>query len=115
MQKRSVGPFSVNPVGLGCMNMMHAYNEPISEAASDKLLNRALDLGYDFFDTATIYGMGESERRIGKFISQRRDEFVLASKCVLGFKDGQGSRRLMPARKALSPPARRASNAFRPM
>ena len=89
MQKRAVGPFYVNPVGLGCMNMMHAYNAPISEDASDKLLNRALDLGYDFFDTATIYGFGESERRIGKYIQSRRDEFVLASKCVLGFKDGQ--------------------------
>lgn len=89
MHKRSVGPFSVNPVGLGCMNMMHAYNEPISEAASDALLNRAIDLGYDFLDTATLYGMGESERRIGKFLKHRRDEFVLASKCVLGFKDGK--------------------------
>lgn len=89
MSKRSVGPFSVNPVGLGCMNMMHAYNQPISEAESDKLLNRALDLGYDFLDTATIYGMGESERRIGKFLKNRRDEFVLASKCVLGFEDGK--------------------------
>lgn len=89
MSKRNVGPFSVNPVGLGCMNMMHAYNAPISEAESDELLNRALDLGYNFLDTATIYGMGESERRIGKFLKHRRDEFVLASKCVLGFEDGK--------------------------
>ena len=43
MQTRKVGPFDVNPVGLGCMNMMHAYNEPIAEEASDALLNRALD------------------------------------------------------------------------
>lgn len=71
------------------MNMMHAYNQPISEEASDKLLNRALDIGYDFLDTATIYGLGESERRIGKFLKHRRDEFVLASKCVLGFEDGK--------------------------
>lgn len=89
MQARTVGPFSINPVGLGCMNMMHAYNEPISEAASDALLNRALDLGYNFLDTATIYGLGESERRIGKFLKHRRDEFILASKCVLGFADGK--------------------------
>lgn len=89
MSKRSVGPFAVNPVGLGCMNMMHAYNQPISEAESDRLLNRALDLGYDFLDTATIYGMGESERRIGEFLKNRRDEFVLASKCVLGFENGK--------------------------
>ena len=95
MQKRSVGPFEVNPVGLGCMNMMHAYNAPIAEDDSDRLLNRALDLGYDFLDTATIYGMGESERRIGKFLNHRRDEFVLASKCVLGFEDG---RRVLDAR-----------------
>lgn len=89
MQSRNVGPFSVHPVGLGCMNMMHAYNQPISEEESDRLLNRAIDLGYNFLDTATIYGMGESERRIGKFLKHRRDDFVLASKCVLGFKDGK--------------------------
>lgn len=89
MTSRPLGPFSINPVGLGCMNMMHAYNQPISEAESDTLLNRALDLGYNFLDTATIYGVGESERRIGKFLKHRRDEFVLASKCVLGFEDGK--------------------------
>ena len=89
MSNRNVGPFSVNPVGLGCMNMMHAYNQPISESESDALLNRALDLGYNFLDTATIYGLGESERRIGKFLKHRRDEYVLASKCVLGFADGK--------------------------
>lgn len=89
MASRNVGPFSVNPVGLGCMNMMHAYNQPISEPESDALLNRALDLGYNFLDTATIYGLGESERRIGKFLKHRRDEYVLASKCVLGFANGK--------------------------
>ncbi|MEM9571727.1 MAG: aldo/keto reductase [Pseudomonadota bacterium] len=95
MTSRPLGPFSINPVGLGCMNMMHAYNKPISEADSDTLLNRALDLGYNFLDTATIYGAGESERRIGKFLKHRRDEFVLASKCVLGFEDGK---RILDAR-----------------
>ena len=89
MTSRRVGPFDINPVGLGCMNMMHAYNAPISEPDSDKLLNRALDLGYNFLDTATIYGLGESERRIGKFLKHRRSEYVLASKCVLGFEDGK--------------------------
>lgn len=89
MQMRKLGDFSINPVGLGCMNMMHAYNAPISEAESDQLLNRALDIGYNFLDTATIYGLGESERRIGAFLKHRRNEFVLASKSVLGFEDGK--------------------------
>lgn len=95
MEPRKVGPFSIQPIGLGCMNMMHAYNEPISEAESDTLLNRALDLGYNFLDTATIYGAGESERRIGKFLNHRRDEYVLASKCVLGVEYGK---RILDAR-----------------
>ncbi|MEO1305310.1 MAG: aldo/keto reductase [Pseudomonadota bacterium] len=95
LDPRQVGPFSVQPVGLGCMNIMHAYNAPVSEEESDKLLNRALDLGYNFLDTATIYGAGESERRIGKFLKHRRDEYVLASKCVLAFEDGK---RILDAR-----------------
>ena len=96
LDPRQVGPFSVQPVGLGCMNIMHAYNAPVSEEESDKLLNRALDLGYNFLDTATIYGAGESERRIGKFLKHRRDEYVLASKCVLAFEDGK---RILDARQ----------------
>ena len=50
---------------------------------------RALDLGCDFLDTATIYGLGRSEELIGEALGHRRKEYLLASKCVLGFQDGQ--------------------------
>ncbi len=87
--KRRIGDRDVHPVGLGCMNITHAYGPPLDEADAKALLLRALDLGCDFLDTATIYGMGRSEELIGEALSHRRKDYVLASKCVLGFRDGK--------------------------
>ena len=85
--KRRVGPFEVEAIGLGCMNIHWGYGPALPPEDGAILLNRALDLGYDFLDTATLYGMGRNESLIGDTLSGRRDEFVLASKCVLGFND----------------------------
>lgn len=79
---------SVSAVGLGCMNLSHAYGHPPSEAEGAALLNRALDLGVTLLDTAALYGLGANERLIGKAVMHRRREFTLASKCVLDFRDG---------------------------
>lgn len=90
---RNIGPLTVSAIGLGCMNLNHAYGLPPSPAEGAKLLNRALDLGVTFFDTAAIYGGGENEKLLGSAIMHRRQEFVLASKCVLGLApDGSGKR-----------------------
>lgn len=86
---RHIGDSAVAPVGLGCMNITHAYGPPMDEGEARALLRRALDLGYTHFDTATIYGAGRSEELIGEALSDRRDDFFLASKCVLAFRDGQ--------------------------
>ena len=87
--KRRIGAAEVNAIGLGCMNLSHAYGPalPIDKAVS--LLQEALDIGYDFLDTATLYGDGANERLIGQALGHRRDEFFLASKGVLGFVDGK--------------------------
>ena len=71
------------------MNLNHAYGIPPGEEEGAALLNRALDLGCTFLDTAAIYGAGASERLIGKAVMHRRREFTLASKCVLDVIDGQ--------------------------
>jgi len=89
LRKRRIGDRDVHPVGLGCMNITHAYGPPIDESEAKALLTRALDLGCDFLDTATIYGLGRSEELIGEALGHRRKEYFLASKCVLGFRDGQ--------------------------
>ncbi|WP_082594840.1 aldo/keto reductase [Sphingomonas sp. Root710] len=89
VSKRKVGPFSVNPIGLGCMSLSHAYGPPVDAAEGLRLLNRALDIGYDFLDTAALYGSGRNESLLAG-IKGRRSEYVLASKC--GFAAAGGGR-----------------------
>ncbi|HTN15864.1 MAG TPA: aldo/keto reductase [Sphingomonadaceae bacterium] len=79
--KRQLANRSVHPVGLGCMNLSWAYGTPPSHEDGVKLLNRALDLGYDHLDTARIYGAGKNEALIASALKGRRNEFFLASKC----------------------------------
>lgn len=86
---RQIGPFTVSAIGLGCMNLSHAYGAPPSEADGMALLNRALDLGVTFLDTAALYGGGRNERLLGKAVMHRRAEFTLASKCVLDLINGE--------------------------
>ncbi len=85
---RQIGPFSVSAIGLGCMNLSHAYGVPPSAEEGVALLNRALDLGVTFLDTAALYGAGENEKLVAQ-VMHRRAEFTLASKCVLDIYDGK--------------------------
>jgi len=89
MKTRQIGPFTVSAIGLGCMNLSHAYGVPATEAEGIALINRSLDLGCTFLDTAALYGSGGNERLVGKAVMHRRSEFTLASKCVLGMFDGK--------------------------
>lgn len=89
MQKRRVGPFSVNPIGLGCMNLSHAYGKPPTPEEGAQLLRRALDIGVDFFDTAALYGFGANESLLGAALKGQRNRFVLASKCGMAGVDGK--------------------------
>ena len=90
MTQRAVGPFQVNPIGLGCMNICAVYGPPPSFEDAERLLLTALDEGVDFFDTAALYGFGESEKIIGKVLSKHRSRFTLASKCGLHGVDLKG-------------------------
>ncbi|HJV92347.1 MAG TPA: aldo/keto reductase, partial [Azonexus sp.] len=89
MQKRRIGPFSVNPLGLGCMNLSHAYGQPPGAEEGARLLHRALDLGVDFFDTAALYGFGANETLLGQALKGQRHRFTLASKCGMTGVDGK--------------------------
>jgi aryl-alcohol dehydrogenase-like predicted oxidoreductase len=70
----------VSAIGLGCMGMSQSYG-PGDEAESIKTLNRALDIGVTFFDTAAAYGHGANERLLSRVLATRRYEVVLATKC----------------------------------
>jgi aryl-alcohol dehydrogenase-like predicted oxidoreductase len=83
MHNRRLGPFDVSAIGLGCMNLNHGYaGQPDAEYGA-RLLNEALDEGYTFLDTASLYGFGRNEALVGEAVGRRRDDYVLASKCGL--------------------------------
>jgi aryl-alcohol dehydrogenase-like predicted oxidoreductase len=70
----------VTRLGFGAMELRGAPRGPdVDEATVERLLNAVLDSGINLIDTSPDYGV--SEERIGRYISHRRDEFILASKC----------------------------------
>ncbi len=75
----STDPLTVSALGLGCMGMSEFYGTG-DEAAGIATIQRALDLGVTFLDTADMYGPFTNERLVGKAIAGRRDEVVLATK-----------------------------------
>src|SRR3954463_15261450 len=88
MQPRRLGPFSVSALGLGCMNLSHAYGTPPSPADAGALLLRALEHGITLFDTAALYGFGANETLLGRVLKPHRQAIVLASKCGMTGVDG---------------------------
>ena len=80
MQERNLGPFKVSAIGLGCMNLSHAYGKPPSAEQGERVLLSALDAGVTLFDTAALYGFGANETLIGNVLAKHRSKFTLASK-----------------------------------
>ncbi|WP_315983358.1 aldo/keto reductase [Aliamphritea spongicola] len=93
MTTRRIGSLTVSPIGYGCMSLSHAYGTPPSREYAEQMLNRALDAGYTFLDTAALYGFGANETLIGEVLKGRRQEFVLASKCGM-FRNDAGVREI---------------------
>ena len=79
METRTLGRLTVSAQGLGCMGMSEFYGTG-DQAEAEHTIQRALDLGVTFLDTADMYGPFTNERLVGKAIAGRRDEVVLATK-----------------------------------
>ncbi|MGF6210348.1 aldo/keto reductase [Comamonas sp. 4034] len=80
MEKRTIGPFTVANVALGCMNFCHAYGNPVSTEQAHAVLHAALEAGVTLFDTAALYGFGASESLVGPVLKSHRNHITLASK-----------------------------------
>ncbi|MGC1183566.1 MAG: aldo/keto reductase [Candidatus Dormiibacterota bacterium] len=93
MKLRKLGQegLEVSAIGLGCMGMAGAYGTA-DDAASLATLNRAIDLGVTFLDTADMYGHGSNERLLQQVLDHRRQEVVLATK--FGYAFGPDDERL---------------------
>jgi aryl-alcohol dehydrogenase-like predicted oxidoreductase len=72
----------VSRICLGCMSFGSSDWRPwvLDEDESHPIIDRAIDLGINFFDTANIYSRGESERIVGNALEGRREEMVVATK-----------------------------------
>jgi aryl-alcohol dehydrogenase-like predicted oxidoreductase len=77
---RPINGRPTNPIGLGCMSLSWAYGPRPDDAYGIALLHRAIELGYDHFDTARLYGQGHNETLVGQALRGRRDKVFLASK-----------------------------------
>ena len=93
MNKRKLGSggLEVSAQGLGCMGMSEFYGST-DEAEARATIDRALELGVDFLDTADMYGPFTNEKLVGEAIGGRRDEVVLATK--FGNVRGENGERL---------------------
>lgn len=89
MKTRRIGPFEVSAIGLGCMNLSHAYGTPPSREVAAQVLDGALNGGITLFDTAALYGFGANEELLGGLLRTHRERIVLTSKCGMQGVDGQ--------------------------
>lgn len=80
MHQRQLGPFSVTAIGLGCMNLSHAYGTPPTPEQGERLLLAAIDAGVTLFDTAALYGFGANETLVGRVLKPHRNRLTLCSK-----------------------------------
>jgi aryl-alcohol dehydrogenase-like predicted oxidoreductase len=93
MNNRQIASLSVSAIGLGCMNLSHAYGAPVSAPQAERVLLTALDQGVTFFDTAALYGFGANETLVGQALKPHRNRFTLASKCGMqGVEQSDGSK-----------------------
>lgn len=76
LETRAIGSLQVTVIGLGCNN----FGRRLDASETAAVVNASLDAGINFFDTADIYGTGQSEEYIGRALGSRRNEVLIATK-----------------------------------
>ena len=76
METRRIGSLTVTVVGIGCNN----FGSRIDDERTGEVIDAALDVGINFFDTADMYGNGRSEELLGRFLGDRRSDVIIATK-----------------------------------
>ena len=103
MEYRRLGSLNVSVVGLGCNN----FGWRTDAAGTAVVIDAALDAGINFFDTADVYGAGQSEEFMGRALKGRRDKVIIATKFGMKMGDGNEGARPEYIRQALDASLRR--------
>ena len=90
LQKRKLGKqgLEVSALGLGCMGMSQSYGAA-DEKESLATIDRAIELGVTFFDTAEVYGPFANEELLGRALQGKRDKVVIATKFGFRIENGK--------------------------
>ncbi len=86
---RRIGTVEVAAIGLGCMNLSHAYGRPPPADDARRILLHAVELGVTYFDCAALYGFGRNESLLGDTLPPYRNRIFLTSKCGMSGVDGK--------------------------
>lgn len=91
MQFRTLGNTSIQlpAIGLGCMSMNHAYGQP-DDDESIATLEKAIEIGITFWDTADVYANGKNEELVSRVLRPNRKKIFIATK--FGFRGYDGGR-----------------------
>lgn len=83
MKKRLLGKtgFEISEISLGTWQVGGKWGDRFNHANADTILNAAADKGINFIDTADVYGEGESEKAVGRFVKSRTERIYVATKC----------------------------------
>lgn len=83
MNYRALGEtgFKVSEVSLGTWQVGGRWGDPFSDSNAEEILNRAIDLGVNFIDTADVYSDGLSEAAVARVVKSRKEEVRIATKC----------------------------------
>lgn len=97
--QRKIGNFQVSAIGLGCMGMSANHGPARDKKEMIKLLHKAVDLGYSYFDTAEVYGPHTNEELLGEALKDYKDKIIINTK--FGFYYPFGKQQLDSSRKSI--------------
>jgi aryl-alcohol dehydrogenase-like predicted oxidoreductase len=73
--------FKISEISIGTWQVGGKWGENFNHENADLILNTAFDSGINFIDTADVYGDGESERAVGRFVRSKKSRIYVATKC----------------------------------
>jgi len=83
MKKRLLGKtgFEISEISLGTWQVGGKWGDVFNHTNAEAILNKAVDNGMNFIDTADVYSDGESEKAVGRFVRSRKERIYVATKC----------------------------------